>query len=86
LEGDTRREGFVAVADDGGDSRKFCQFPGGALRVAAGGDDACLGIETMRAPDVGPSFTIGFGSDAASVHDDHMGFGGQRFGCSATSE
>lgn len=69
-------EGFVAVSDDGGDPLDGGEFFGGALRVTAGGDDAGCRVEAMRAADVSACFAIGFGGDAASVDDDHIGLGG----------
>ena len=79
LERNFGREGFVAVADDGGDARDGGEFFWGALGVATGGDDAGCGVEAMRAADVSAGFAVGFGSDAAGVDDDHIGFGGLAF-------
>ena len=67
---------LVAVADDGGDTGNFGQLLRGALRVAAGDDDARRGAAAMDAADVGAGFAIGFGGDATGVDDDDVGFDG----------
>jgi hypothetical protein len=81
---DFRSEGFVAVADDGGYSGKRGEFFGNSLCVATCGNDAGLRVLAMSAADVGAGFAVGFGSDAAGVDDDHIGFGGQALSRSGT--
>ena len=71
---DLGSEGFVAVADDGGDTWDVGEFFRSALSVAAGGDDAGFGVEAVGAANVGAGFAVGLGGDAAGVDDDHIGF------------
>lgn len=66
--------GFVTVADDGDDAGNGSEFFRGALGIAASGDDSRRGVETMGTADVSTGFAVGFGSDAAGVDDDHVGF------------
>jgi hypothetical protein len=76
----------VAVADYGGDSGECGNLVGSALGIAARGDDAGLGVLPVGASDVSAGFAISFGSDAAGVDDDHIGFGGKACGSSGGAQ
>ncbi len=76
----------MAVADDGSHAGEVGQFLRSALGIAASGDDAGLGVEAMRAADVGAGFAVGFGGDAAGVDDDHIGDGLRAFGRSGSAQ
>lgn len=67
-------EGFVAVADNGGDTGDGGQLFRSALGVATGCDDTCCGVKAVGAADVGARFAIGFSGYAAGIDDDHVGF------------
>ena len=86
MKSDLWGEGFVAVADDSGNAGERGQLFGGALGVAAGGDDAGIGVEAMGAANVGTGFAIGFGRDAAGVYDHHIGLGVQSFRCAGGTQ
>ena len=70
----------MAVAYDGSHAGKVGQFLRSALGVTARSDDASLGVQAMRAADVGAGFAVGFGGDAAGVDDDYIGEGLRAFG------
>ena len=73
IEDDVRREGLVAVADDGGHASYARKLLRSALRVAAGDDNFGSGISAMRAADERTSRAIGFGRYAAGIDYDHVG-------------
>ena len=76
----------MAVADDSSDTGERCQFLGGALGVAAGGNDPCSGIETVGTADEGASLAVSLGGDAAGIHDNHICFRRVAFGCSSRAQ
>ena len=69
----------MAVANDSGDAGHSREFLRRALCVAAGYDDSGRGISAMRLADKGTGRTVGFGSDAACVHDNDVGSDGLAF-------
>ena len=73
---------LVAVADHGGDAGQGGDFLRRSLGIAAGDDDAGLGIGSTDAADVGAGVAVGLGGDGAGVHHDHIGVpqvgGGER--------
>jgi len=87
---DVRSEGFVAVADDGGDAGDCGQFVWGALGIATSDDDAGLGVEAVGTADEGAGGAVSLGGDAAGVDDDDFGFVGVRLveagGAQATAD
>lgn len=85
-EGDGRREGFVAVAEDGGDAGQCGKFLRRALGVAAGDDDVGRRVATVDAADVGAGSAIGLGGDGAGVDEDDVGAGRQRIGLAGGGE
>ena len=80
VEGDGGRECLVTVADDGGDAGQGGDLVGCALGVAAGDDDACVGVAAVDAADVGAGGAVGFRGDGACVDQDQIGASGQRVG------
>ena len=79
-QGNSWGKGFMAVANDGGDSGKAGEVLGSALSVAAGGQDAGVWIDAVGSANEGPGFSVGFGSDAAGVDHDHISVRGTALG------
>jgi hypothetical protein len=71
-EDDFGGKGFVAVAHDGADAGQLREFFGGALSVAACGQDSGVWIDAVGSANEGPGFPIRFGGDAARVDDNHV--------------
>jgi hypothetical protein len=85
-EDDLRREGLVAVADDGGHTGHARKLMRRALRVAAGDDDFGSGIFAMRAADERTSRAICLSRYAAGVDYDYVGCKGLALGkCTQTA-
>ena len=70
--------GFVGIAYDVEDAGKRGQVFGGALGVAAGGDDFCCGICGVKFADGFASLRIGGRGYGAGVDDDDVGAVGRR--------
>ena len=70
----------MAIADDGGDAGQGCEFVGCALGIAAGDDDACVGVAAVDTADIGAGGAVAFGSDGAGVDEDEVGEGMERVG------
>ena len=68
-----RNHRLVAVADDGVDCGEGGEFLGGALGVAAGDDDAGVGVLAADAAEVRAGLAVGFGGDAACIYNDNIG-------------
>lgn len=66
----------MAVADHRRYPVQAGEFFGGALGVAAGDQDAGFGVEPVGAADEGAGGAVGFGGDAAGIHNDQVGGGG----------
>jgi hypothetical protein len=73
LQGDLWNQRFVAVADDGIDFFKGGKLIGGSLGVAAGDDEAGIGVLAADAAEVGTGLAVGFGGDATGIYNDNMG-------------
>ena len=69
---------FVRVADYQADAGESCDFFRGALGVAAGDYDLCVGILATYAADGGASVLIGACGDRAGVHYHYRGLRGCR--------
>jgi len=65
----------VAVADDGVDFGEGGQLLGSALGVAAGDDDAGVGVVAMDAAHESAGLAVGFRGDATGIYNDNIGCG-----------
>ncbi len=86
VERDGRCERLVAVAEDGGDAGEGGKLVGRTLGVAAGDDDARIGVAAMGAANVGARGAVCLCSDGAGVDEDEIGTGGQRIGLAGCGE
>lgn len=73
LQGELWNQRFVAVADDGIDFFEGGKLFGGTLGVAAGDDEAGIGVLAPDAAEVRTGLTVGFRGDATGIYNDNMG-------------
>jgi len=66
----------MGISDDQGDAFDGGEFLGGALGVAAGDEDAGLGMVAMEFANGLAHFIVGGGGDGAGVEHDQAGIGG----------